>query len=75
MRNLFAKLSEELGFRVTAYSFRRFVATYLNSKGIGLSIIQDHLGHTRASTTKQYIARTGDLTQQGVDAIGEVFKS
>jgi len=75
MRNLFRRLSKELGFRITAYCFRRFTATYLNEKGVGLDKIQDYLGHTRASTTKRYIARTGKLTQQGVDVIAEVFRS
>lgn len=75
MRNLFRRLSEELGLRVTAYAFRRFIATQLNDKGMLIDKIQDYLGHTRASTTKCYIARTGRLTQDGVDVLGDMFNN
>lgn len=70
MRGLFRRLSEELGFRVTAYGFRRYVATRLNAKGVGMMDIQNYMGHTRATTTQRYIERSGLLTAKGSEAMG-----
>lgn len=71
MAQLFKKLSKELGFRVNAYSIRRFVATNLYLKGKSLEEIGEYLGHTRASTTKRYIAKQCALTKE----CGEVMSN
>ncbi|MBT6069322.1 site-specific integrase [Candidatus Peregrinibacteria bacterium] len=75
MRGLFRRLSEELGFRVTAYGFRRFVATYLNKQGLSLKEIGRHLGHTRESTTRTYIERSCCLTDATSRAMDEFMKN
>lgn len=62
MRGLFKRLSKELGFKVTAYAFRRFVATTLCTSGASPQAIMNHLGHQRFSTTRRYIENTSDLT-------------
>lgn len=63
MRAMFKRLSSELGFKVGAYSIRRYVATRLNGEGVDYQKIGDYLGHTRASTTKKYIERSCSLTE------------
>ncbi|MCD6434806.1 MAG: site-specific integrase [Clostridiales bacterium] len=73
MRGLFKKLSNELGFRVNAYAFRRFVATHLNEKGAEIKDIQQYLGHTRATTTLRYIERSCVLTDVCAGVMGEVL--
>lgn len=72
MRGLFKRLSKELGFKVTAYGIRRYVATKLNSSGVDKADIMNHLGHTRLSTTVRYIERSCCLTDRGVDVIGKL---
>jgi len=64
IKNLFASLSEELGYRVNAYSFRRYVATKLNTLDMPLESIRDYLGHTRVATTLRYIERSCALTKE-----------
>lgn len=71
MRGLFRRLSDELGFRVSAYGFRRYVATRLNTKGLEMKDIQNYMGHTRATTTQRYIERSGILTAKGSDAMSD----
>jgi integrase len=70
MRNLFASLSKKLGFRVTAYAFRRYVATTLDEKDVELRRISDYLGHTRASTTLSYIESSCARTRQAGEIMG-----
>lgn len=72
MKCLFKKLSQELGFRVIAYGFRRFVATHLNAKGKEIKDIQQYLGHTSATTTLRYIAKSCVLTDVCANVMGEV---
>ncbi len=55
MSALFRKLSNELGFRITAYGFRRYVATSLYEETTDMRHIGDYFGHTRASTTLGYV--------------------
>lgn len=74
MRGLFRSLTKEVGFRVTAYSFRRYVATKLNSSGLPIQDIMNHLGHTRLTTTYRYIQRSGVLTSKGVDIMASRTK-
>lgn len=64
VHSFFKKISGELGFQVSSYAFRRFVATYLDAQGIDKVHIARHLGHTRITTTERYIARSGSLTQK-----------
>lgn len=70
MRALFKRLSKELGFKVTAYSIRRYVASKLNGAGMGLEDIANYLGHTRISTTKRYIERSCALTDKCAEVMG-----
>lgn len=62
LQNLFKKLSRELGFRVNAYGFRRYVATQLSEKGVAREDMSRFLGHARFSTTDLYIERNCSLT-------------
>lgn len=62
LQNFFKKISRELGFRVNAYGFRRFVATQLSENGVKRTHISRHLGHARFSTTDLYIERSCSLT-------------
>jgi site-specific recombinase XerD len=68
---LFRKLSSELGFTVTCYGFRRFVATKLNSEGVPIDQIRDYLGHTRNTTTQRYIERSCVLTENAALMMGK----
>lgn len=70
MRGLFKRLSKEVGFRVTAYMIRRYVATQLNSSGRSLEEIANYLGHTRTTTTKRYIERSCALTDECAKVMG-----
>jgi len=70
IKNLFASLSKELGFRVNSYSFRRYVATKLNSLDMPIENIRDYLGHTRVATTLRYIERSCVLTKDCAKVMG-----
>lgn len=59
----FRRLSAEIGFNISSYPFRRYVATHLNSLGVSVKDIGRHLGHQKTSTTEIYIERSGMLTQ------------
>lgn len=61
--SFFKRLSAEVGFRVSSYAFRRYVATHLNAEGMAIQDIGRHLGHLRTSTTERYIERSGILTR------------
>lgn len=75
MRGLFRQLSEELGFRVTAYAFRRGTATFLHKQDIPLEKIAEHLGHARITTTKRYIKRSCFLTETTSNAIDNFMQN
>lgn len=70
MRKLFSQLSKELGFKVNAYGFRRYVATTLNAKGVKTNDIKNYLGHGRITTTERYIEKSTILTQKGAEVMG-----
>lgn len=72
MRRLFSRLSDALRFEVTAYAFRRYVATKLYLAGVPLKQIGDYLGHTRESTTRLYVARCCALTKDCSDIMERV---
>lgn len=73
-RKLCIKLTKELGFKVTCYAIRRFVATELFKKGLEMPHIMNHMGHTRPSTTMGYVRNSGALTSDGVDMLGRIIK-
>lgn len=75
LNGLFKRVSREVGFSVTAYSIRRFVATNLYLKGVPLKDIQQHLGHTRLTTTMRYVERTCALTDRGTDEMAKLIGS
>ena len=62
LQNFFKKISKELGFRVNAYGFRRFVATQMSENGVARDDMSRFLGHTRFTTTDRYIERSCALT-------------
>lgn len=72
LQNLFKKLSRELGFRVNAYGFRRYVATQLSDKGVAREDLSRFLGHARFSTTDLYIERNCSLTANASAAMTEL---
>jgi site-specific recombinase XerD len=71
IRYLFKKLNQDLGFKVTAYAFRRYVATKLYRKGMSLEGIGDYLGHTRTSTTRRYLEDICAWTDESGDIMAE----
>lgn len=71
MRGFLRLLSEEVGFRVISYGFRRYVATKLNAEGLTLKEIGDYLGQSRESTTRRYVERDCVLTNKGAGVMGE----
>lgn len=74
MRGLFRNISKELGFTVTAYAFRRFVATKQYEIGVPLEKISKYLGHNRVKTTEHYIGRSVQLTQAGNEAMEQILQ-
>ena len=72
LQNFFKKISKELGFRVNAYGFRRFVATQMNKNGVAQDDMSRFLGHTRFTTTDRYIERSCTLTANASVAMSEV---
>lgn len=64
LQNFFKTISRELGFRVNAYGFRRFVATQMSEKGVARDDMSRFLGHTRFTTTDRYIERSCALTNK-----------
>ncbi len=62
LQNLFKKISRELGFRVNAYGFRRYVATTMSENRVDRGEMSYFLGHSRFSTTDLYIERSCHLT-------------
>ncbi|MFA5842845.1 MAG: site-specific integrase [Candidatus Gracilibacteria bacterium] len=52
------KISNELGYRVNCYGFRRYVATRLYLANTSIDKIADYLGHVDTDTTKRYIEST-----------------
>lgn len=70
---LFKKLSKELGFPVSAYRIRRYVATSLERNGADIYDIMSHLGHTRISTTRRYIESSASQTKRGVNILSELL--
>lgn len=73
MRGLMKRLGQELGFRVTAYAFRRYVATTLYKQGVSLQDIQQFLGHSRIITTMKYVERCCALTDSCSNKMAEIF--
>ena len=73
MQRLFRNLKKELGFRVIAYGFRRFVATELNKQGLDKNFIKNHLGHTRITTTERYIESSCILTNPGTKILSKIY--
>lgn len=55
MTKVLIKASEELSFKISAYSVRRYVATKLHTEGVALHKIADYLGHKKVTTTLSYI--------------------
>jgi len=74
LQNLFKNISKELGFRVTAYGFRRFIASQMSRTGIERDDLSRYLGHTRFTTTDRYIARECYLTKSGTDMMKQIYK-
>lgn len=60
------RLSMRIGFKVTAYMFRRFVATKMFENKVLLQDIQHHMGHTRASTTLRYVQSNERMNEMGI---------
>lgn len=59
MRKQWRKVRDEMGFpEVTAYSFRKTVATLIDDEGMPVRVAADQLGHARVSMTQDnYQAR------------------
>lgn len=55
MTRFLTRLANTLGFEMSGYTLRRFVATKLFEGGMPIEKIAAYLGHTRISTTWKYI--------------------
>ncbi|MFN7160912.1 MAG: tyrosine-type recombinase/integrase [Candidatus Gracilibacteria bacterium] len=66
LRKLFASIAKKVGFQVTAYGFRRYVATNLHTQRLPIEKIAQHLGHTRLSTTMLYIQNSTEHTLEAM---------
>lgn len=75
MRRLMKNIREETGVQIRPRSFRRYVATQLNLKGVSIEKIGDHLGHRRTSTTKSYIENSAAVTQETTDIMERLLNS
>jgi len=73
LQGFFKRISQELGFRVTAYGFRRFIASQMSRTGIARDDLSRYLGHTRFTTTDRYIARECYLTRKGTDIMRQIY--
>jgi len=60
---------------MTAYMFRRLVATELFSRKISLQNIQHHMGHMRASTTLRYVQAGHEMNRDGIAAMANLMSS
>ena len=74
LQQLFKNISKEIGFRVTAYGFRRFIASQMSRNGIARDDLSRYLGHNRFTTTDRYIARDCHLTRKGTDMMKTVYE-
>lgn len=73
LQAFFKKISKEVGFHITAYGFRRFIASQLSRTGVARDDLSRYLGHTRFTTTDRYIARECYLTQSGTDLMKNIY--
>jgi len=73
LQNFFKKVSKEVGFRITAYGFRRFIASQLSKSGIQRDHLSRYMGHSRFTTTDLYIERECYLTQNGSDLMNAIY--
>ncbi len=69
MQKYFQRLSKTLGFHITVYSIRRYVATYLAHMGADTDDIRKHLGHRKLSTTYTYIQSLPSMTKNTTDIL------
>ena len=74
LQQLFKSVSKEVGFRITAYGFRRFIASQLSQTGLARDDLSRYLGHTRFTTTDRYIARECYLTRKGTEKMKELYE-
>ena len=74
LQRLFSKMSKEMGFRMSAYSFRRFIASQMSRKGISREDLSRYLGHTRFTITDRYIARECYLTKSGTNMMKILYQ-
>jgi len=74
LQNLFKKITKEIGFRVNAYGFRRFIASQLSRQGIQRDHLSRYMGHTRFTTTDIYIARECYLTDSGTEMMKQIYE-
>lgn len=72
VRGFLVKLRKELGFKITTYGFRRYVATTLYTQDMPLKKLQKYMGHTRSSTTECYIERSCALTEEAAAVMGKI---
>ncbi len=73
MTQLFKKLSKELGFRIIAYGFRRYVLSTLYSRTKDMRKLGDYVGHTRATTTLRYVEQCCARTDECGKMMAESF--
>jgi len=75
LQKFFQKTSFEIGVHVTAYGFRRFVASQLSKAGVARDDLSRYLGHTRFSTTDRYIERDCYLTRSGTNLMKQIYQA
>lgn len=75
LKVFFKRLSEDLGFLVNSYGFRRFVATRLDRERVDIKDISRYLGHTRVTTTERYIERSCALTKNAGGTMAHIWET
>lgn len=69
IRQVCKRLSQRVGFQVTAYMFRRLVASKMFENSIPLQDIQYHMGHTRSATTLRYVQPSALMNEKGISVM------
>jgi len=54
------EIAKRAAVHFSAYIWRRFYATYLYRNGVGIEEIRQLLGHSKISTTQEYLKITQD---------------
>lgn len=69
MQRLVAEYARLAGVEVTPPTLRHTFATWVIEKGVDMTILQAHLGHSRLETTGRYLYPTAERMQEAVEGV------